>query len=137
MTLDQVLDEALSRAAHWQAPLVLAAPCCHHDIQRQLRAATPPAPYGLVTRHSLLRERWGDVITDALRAQILRRAGYRTDLVEFVDSQHTPRNLLLRAHRTGSASTPEQEAEYEQLVTDWSLRPRLERLLPQKQNPPT
>ena len=65
-------------------------------------SAPAPAPYELVTRHGLLRERWGDVLTDALRAHLLRRAGYRTDVVEFVDSQHTPRNVLLRAHRTGA-----------------------------------
>lgn len=126
---DTATDDALARGVGWKSELILAAPCCHHDIQRQLRETTPPAPYGLVTRHGLLRERWGDLVTDALRAQLLRRVGYRTDLVEFVDSQHTPRNLLLRAHRTGSASTPEQEAEYRQLVDDWSLRPRLATLL--------
>ena len=126
---DTATDDALARGVRWQSELILAAPCCHHDIQRQLRAATSPAPYGLVTRHGLLRERWGDIVTDALRAQILRREGYRTDLVEFVDSQHTPRNLLLRAHRTGSASTPEQEAEYTKLVAAWSLRPHLASLM--------
>jgi len=126
---DTATDEALARGVRWQSELILAAPCCHHDIQRQLRAATPPAPYGLVTRHGLLRERWGDLVTDALRVQILRRAGYRTDLVEFVDSQHTPRNLLLRAHRTGAGPSPEQEAEYLQLCDDWGVRPRLARLL--------
>jgi SAM-dependent methyltransferase len=126
---DTATDDALARGVGWKSELILAAPCCHHDIQRQLRTATPPAPYGLITRHGLLRERWGDLATDALRAQLLRREGYRTDLVEFVDSQHTPRNLLLRAHRTGSASTPEQEAEYQELVDDWSLRPRLAVLL--------
>ncbi len=126
---DTATDDALARGVGWKSELILAAPCCHHDIQRQLRETTPPAPYGLLTRHGLLRERWGDLATDALRAQLLRREGYRTDLVEFVDSRHTPRNLLLRAHRTGSVSTPEQEAEYGQLVDDWSLRPRLATLL--------
>ena len=126
---DTATDDALARGVGWKSELILAAPCCHHDIQRQLRAAAPPAPYGLVTRHGLLRERWGDVVTDALRAQLLRREGYRTDLVEFVDSRHTPRNVLLRAQRTGSASTAEQQAEYRQLVEEWSLRPRLADLL--------
>lgn len=126
---DTATDDALARGVRWQSELILAAPCCHHDIQRQLRVATPPVPYDLVTRHGLLRERWGDLVTDALRAQILRSVGYRTDLVEFVDSQHTPRNLLLRAHRTGSAATPEQEAGYQQLVAEWSLRPHLAGLL--------
>ena len=101
---DTATDDALARGVGWRSELILAAPCCHHDIQRQLRSASAPVPYDLVTRHALLRERWGDVVTDALRAHLLRRAGYRTDVVEFVDSRHTPRNVLLRAHRTGSVA---------------------------------
>jgi SAM-dependent methyltransferase len=126
---DTATDDALARGVRWSSELILAAPCCHNDIQRQLRSASPPAPYGLVTRHALLRERWGDVVTDALRAHLLRRAGYRTDVVEFVDSRHTPRNVLLRAHRTGSVATSEQEAEYQALVTAWGLRPELAALI--------
>ena len=88
-----------------------------------------PEPYDLVTRHGLLRERWGDLLTDALRVHLLRRAGYRTDVVEFVDSLHTPRNVMLRAHRTGVPPTAEQDAEYRRLVSDWGIRPYLEVLL--------
>lgn len=126
---DTATDEALARAMQWRSELILAAPCCHHDIQRQLQAAPAPSPYGLLTRHGLLRERWGDLVTDTLRAHLLRRAGYRTDVVEFVDSQHTPRNVLLRAHLTGALPTDEQEDEYRRLVSDWALRPHLERLI--------
>jgi hypothetical protein len=126
---DTATDEALARAIGWQSDLVLAAPCCHHDLQRQLRRAQAPEPYDLVTRHGLLRERWGDLLTDALRVHLLRRSGYRTDVVEFVDSQHTPRNVLLRAHRTGVPPTVEQDAEYRRLVSEWRVRPYLELLL--------
>ncbi len=134
---DTATDDALARGIGWLSELILAAPCCHHDIQRQLGAASPPVPYGMVTRYGLLRERWGDLLTDAIRAHLLRRSGYRTDLVEFVESQHTPRNLLLRGHLTRSGASAEQEAEYERLCNDWGVQPALERLLPQKQNPPT
>ena len=126
---DTASDDALARGVRWHSDLVLVAPCCHHDIQRQLKAAPPPAPYGLVTRNGILRERWGDALTDALRAHLMRGAGYRTDLVEFVDSEHTPRNLMLRAHRTGAGPTPEQEREYDELVQAWGLRPQLATLL--------
>jgi SAM-dependent methyltransferase len=126
---DTATDEALARAIGWRSQLVLAAPCCHHDLQRQLRRAPAPEPYDLVTRHGLLRERWGDLLTDALRVHLLRRSGYRTDVVEFVDSLHTPRNVLLRAHRTGVPPTAEQDEEYRRLVSDWGVRPYLEELL--------
>jgi len=126
---DTATDEALARGIGWQSELILAAPCCHHHIQQQLRAASAPSPYDLITRHGLLRERFADVITDSLRIHLLRRCGYRADVVEFIDSKHTPRNALIRAHRTGVVATPEQEAEYTELVTAWGLNPRLEELL--------
>jgi hypothetical protein len=129
---DTATDEALARAVGWEAPLILAAPCCHHDVQRQLRAHEPPSPYGLVTRDGLLRERFGDVLTDSLRAHLLRQAGYRADVVEFVDTRHTPRNTLIRAHLTGAAPTSEQNADYQELVDSWHLRPKLATLLAQE-----
>ncbi|HTY71021.1 MAG TPA: SAM-dependent methyltransferase [Actinomycetes bacterium] len=127
---DTATDDALARAIGWRAPLVLAAPCCHHDVQRQLTAAggaaAAPEPYGAIARHAILRERFADVLTDALRAAILRLSGYRVDVVEFVASRHTPRNVLIRAVRTGAAPTPAQVAEYTALTGQWRLRPALE-----------
>lgn len=126
---DTATDEALARAVRWQARWVLAAPCCHHDLARQLRREPPPAPYDLLTAHGILRERFADVLTDSLRAALLRLRGYRVDVVEFVDSAHTPRNLLLRARHTGAPATDELRAEYAALVGPWRLTPRLAELL--------
>ncbi|HXH79189.1 SAM-dependent methyltransferase [Nocardioides sp.] len=127
---DTATDDALARAVGWGASLVLAAPCCHHDIASQLRAAPTPAPYALITRHGILRERFADTLTDALRAAILRLVGYRVDVVEFVGSEHTPRNTLLRATRTGSRGSEDAaQREYEHLVTTWAVTPRLADLL--------
>ena len=75
-------------------------------------------------------ERFADVLTDALRAALLRLHGYRVDVVEFVDSRHTPRNVLLRARRTGAPPTEEQRAEYARLVGAWGVTPALAKLLP-------
>lgn len=127
---DTATDDALARGIRWQAPVILAAPCCHHDVQAQLRRSAPPRPYTLVTRHGILRERFADVLTDALRAAILRRVGYRVDVIEFVATEHTPRNVLIRAIRTGAAPTRQLVEEYDALVQDWSLRPRLAALIP-------
>ena len=127
---DTATDEALARAVEWEAQLVLAAPCCHHDIAAQLRKAPTPAPYAMLTRHGILRERFADTLTDALRASLMRLAGYRVDVVQFVESQHTPRNTLLRAVRTGSpVKGGGVRKEYDDLVAAWSLRPRLAELL--------
>ncbi|RKR90005.1 methyltransferase family protein [Micromonospora pisi] len=126
---DTATDEALARAVRWNARWVLAAPCCHHDLARQLRSQPAPEPYDLLTREGILRERFADVLTDALRAGLLRLHGYRVEVVEFVDSQHTPRNLLLRARRTGAEPTAQQRAEYAGLVSQWQVNPRLRTLL--------
>jgi SAM-dependent methyltransferase len=126
---DTATDEALARAVRWQTPVVLAAPCCHHDLQAQLRSAETPAAYRLVLQHGILRERLADVLTDAFRAALLRRHGYRVDVVEFVESEHTPRNVLLRAVRTGAPPTPESVREYDDLVAQWGVRPALARML--------
>ncbi len=125
---DTATDDALARAVTWRAPVVLAAPCCHHDVASQLRRHPAPAPYSLLTRDGILRERLADTLTDALRAALLRDLGYRVDVMEFVDSAHTPRNTLLRAVRTGHHS-PAARAEYDELTSGWGVRPRLAELL--------
>jgi len=127
---DTATDEALARAVGWDASLVLAAPCCHHDVAAQLRRAPTPAPYAMLTRHGILRERLADTLTDALRATLMRLQGYRVDVVQFVESKHTPRNTLLRATRTGApVKGGSLRREYDDLVGSWGIRPRLAELL--------
>jgi SAM-dependent methyltransferase len=130
---DTATDDALARAVRWGAPVVLAAPCCHHDVQRQLEEARaagfePPEPHAALVRHPILRERFADVLTDTLRSQLLRIEGYAVDVVEFVDSRHTPRNALLRAHlRQAPPATPDPAlvAEHAELAAAWHVRPAL------------
>jgi SAM-dependent methyltransferase len=126
---DTATDDALARAVTWDVPLVLAAPCCHHDVAAQLRRTPTPAPYTLLTRSGILRERFADTLTDALRAAVLRLLGYRVDVIDFVDSKHTPRNTLLRAVRTGAPRSAEQAAELADLTRTWGVDPRLAELL--------
>ena len=126
---DTATDDALARAVSWQAPVVLAAPCCHHDVSAQLRRSPPPAPYSMLTRSGILRERFADTLTDAMRAAVLRTVGYRVDVVDFVESRHTPRNTLLRAVRTGREGNDEVRRELDDLTDVWGVRPRLRELL--------
>jgi SAM-dependent methyltransferase len=125
---DTATDQALARAIGWNATWVLAAPCCHHDIAAQLKGNAAPSGFAEVARQAILRERFADVLTDSLRASLLRLNGYKVDVVEFVDSAHTPRNLLLRARRTGRVDA-DQRAEYEALTTQWGVTPALETML--------
>jgi hypothetical protein len=76
-----------------------------------------------------LKERLGDILTDSLRAQILKLHGYRTDIIEFIGDEHTPRNLLIRAVFTKSTSEADEKAKYQELLNIWSVKPRLAELL--------
>jgi hypothetical protein len=129
---DTATDDALAAALAADTPLVLAAPCCHHDVAAQLKQARPAddarPEHALLLRDGILRERFADTLTDALRAATLRLAGYRVDVVEFVESRHTPRNTLLRAVRTGGAA-PGTREELASLTSAWHVTPRLQTLL--------
>ncbi len=119
---DTATDDALARAVRWGARWILAAPCCHKDVSLQLRQH----PAGLLTQHGILRERFADVLTDAVRGALLREEGYEVEVVEFIDSAHTPRNALIRAHRTGEHRT---DPELGRLLQEWRVRPALAKLL--------
>jgi len=126
---DTATDDALALAVRWQARGLLAAPCCHHDLQRQLTQSSGAVPFAALTRHPILRERFADVLTDSVRADLLRLLGYRVDVVEFIDSKHTPRNALIRALRTESPPTARRISEYTELVAGWQVQPALAELL--------
>lgn len=98
---DTATDAALAHAVHRKAEVILAAPCCQHELFTRLSADALP----LLTRHGILKERFAAQATDALRATALEAAGYRTQVLEFIETEHTPKNLLIRAVRRG------QEAE--------------------------
>lgn len=127
---DTATDDALARSVAWRSPVILAAPCCHHDVQRQLRAHWPgapgPAPYDAMTRHPILLERYADVLTDALRAGLLRSRGWSTTVSEFIDSRHTPRNAMIRAVRNPSGADPRAAAEVAELSDLWRVTPALQ-----------
>ena len=121
---DTATDEALAQAVQWDASVILAVPCCQKEAYGQIRSDLL-AP---LLRHGLAKERFAALATDTLRAQLLELAGYRTQLVEFVELEHTPKNVLIRAVR-GRAAGPEARRAYEELRDSLGLEPSLERLL--------
>jgi SAM-dependent methyltransferase len=126
---DTATDEALAQAVRWNSPLILSAPCCHHHLQTQLAAANTPLEFAPILRHGILFERWGDILTDSFRALILRLMGYRAEVIEFIDRQHTAKNLLLRARQVHLPGLPEYRLEYQALKNQWKVTPYLETLL--------
>jgi SAM-dependent methyltransferase len=121
---DTATDDALARAVEWRSRYVLAAPCCQHDLQAQLDGAAAPPDYGPLLRHGIVRERLGDLLTDSLRAELLRAHGYRTDVIEFVATEHTAKNLMIRAVRTDRPD-PDAANAAERLATLWGVTPAL------------
>jgi hypothetical protein len=89
-------DDAIRRGIELGAKLIVVAPCCHKEVRPQLRK---PEPLGPVLTHGLMEERMAEWVTDGLRALFLEWAGYRTKVMEFIGSEHTPKNLMIAAVR--------------------------------------
>ncbi|HSC93005.1 MAG TPA: SAM-dependent methyltransferase [Gaiellaceae bacterium] len=122
---DTATDEALARAVDWEAAVILAVPCCQHELLPQLDNPSL-AP---LLRHGVLRERFAAEVTDAARAQLLGLAGYDVQLVEFVELEHTPKNVLIRATRRPGRDTARLAREYAELKRSLGFDHALERLL--------
>lgn len=121
---DTATDDAIAWTINNSVPVALYAPCCHHNVQAQMKDS--PEPWSLVTRHGIMKERLGDLITDTIRMQILKLRGYRTDAVEFIGGEHTPRNLMIRAVYTGAEAGDIERRRYNELIGEWGIKPALE-----------
>ena len=135
---DTATDEALAKGVEWKARYILSAPCCQHELQKVIGAARPEsAPYqgtfdGLM-RQSILRERLCDILTDSFRAMILRILGFKVQVIEFVSSEATARNIMLKCEYGVKPGQPGPIGEYLNLRDYWKVTPwletRLEKLL--------
>ena len=119
---DTATDFALAKAVEWGAQVILSVPCCQHEVNRQIRndILQPVLHYGI------LKERIAALITDGLRAELLESKGYETQLLEFIDMEHTPKNILIRAVRTGKFKERESLAGTMKAL---HVTPTLDRLL--------
>ncbi len=124
---DTATDDALYWAVKNDAKVIMAAPCCMHELQTQIKDS--PEPWGLLTKYGLVKERLVDLLTDSLRAQILKLLGFRVDIVEFVGGEHTARNILIRAVKTAAAPSDLDKQRFQQMLNDWQIKPYLAQLL--------
>jgi SAM-dependent methyltransferase len=129
---DTATDAALERAVRWDAEVILAVPCCQKELLRQVRNDGLEPLLG----HGILKERFAALATDALRAQLLELVGYRTQVVEFVDLEHTAKNVLIRAVRRRRARDTAADARaYVDLRDSLGAEPWLERALADRLEP--
>ena len=125
---DTATDYALAKAVGWGAKVILSVPCCQHELNKQMKndLLSPVLHYGI------LKERMAALMTDGLRAQILEANGYRTQVLEFIDMAHTPKNLLIRAVYNGHCA--DNKAQIDELLAAFDVNPTLYRLLCKKDN---
>lgn len=127
---DTATDAALAQALHRRARYIFAAPCCHHHLQAQAGFLAAEGALRPILDDAILRERLGDLVTDELRALILRIAGYHVDVIEFTAPEHTAKNLLLRAKPARHTDVATLGADYRRLKAEFSAEPYLESLAP-------
>ena len=119
---DTATDMALARAVKWNAKVILSVPCCQHELNAQVNAPE----LGLMLQHGLIKERFSALATDSIRAELLNLVGYETQLMEFIDMEHTPKNILIRAYQTGKKPAPGQWERYQNFTKLLAVKPFLE-----------
>ena len=120
---DTATDYALYKAVEKKASVILSVPCCQHELNRQYRSEELSfAPLG---DYGILRDRFCALATDGIRAKLLEAAGYDTQILEFIDMEHTPKNLLIRAVRRRSGGREECRAQAQALADTFGFRPTL------------
>lgn len=125
---DIATDYVLFNAMRWKAGLIFSVPCCHHELNGQMQSET----FALLTRYGIVKERISGLTTDALRANLLAYCGYKTQLLEFIDMEDTPKNIMLRARRTGKKGSPQLLREVEAVIEEFHLNPTLYRLVQER-----
>jgi len=115
-------DEALAKAVNWGAKVILAVPCCQHELLKKIKneAMIPMMKYGII------KEKLSSLITDSLRANVLEIMGYRTQVLEFIDMEHTPKNIMIRAFFEDTTKIDKVVKQYKQFKNEWQISPYIE-----------
>jgi SAM-dependent methyltransferase len=122
---DVATDMALARAVRWGAKVILSVPCCQKELNRQLQAPN----LDVMLQHGLIKERFASLATDSIRAELLGLVGYEAQLLEFIDLEHTPKNIMIRAYLTNRVASDETKARYLAFKQMLQADPFLEREL--------
>ncbi len=128
---DTATDYALYNAVTWNAKKIFSVPCCQHEINKTITSQH----LNVLTRYGIIKERFSALLTDALRADILECCGYETQVLEFIDLEHTPKNIMLRAvkrpggEKSAAARRQKMLPEIEAALNEFQVEPTLYKLL--------
>lgn len=122
---DLATDYALEKAVQWNAKVIFAVPCCQHEVNRQIKSELLDS----VFQYGIIKERMSALITDAVRANMLEKNGYDTQILEFIDMEHTPKNLLIRAIKTNKMRRTSKKTDMERLFEELHVEPTITKLL--------
>lgn len=115
-------DDALATAVNWGAKVILAVPCCQHELLKKIKnkKMVPLLKYGII------KEKLSSLLTDSLRANVLEIMGYRTQVLEFIDMEHTPKNIMIRAFFEDISNVDKVVEEYKEFKKEWQISPYIE-----------
>lgn len=124
---DTATDYALYNAIKWNAKMIFSVPCCQHEFNHQMEANT----LSILTKYGIIQERMAALMTDAVRGNLLEAAGYKTQLLEFIDIAHSPKNILIRASKSKVSKEKKEKAlkEVDSLISEFNFNPTLLNLL--------
>ena len=124
---DTATDYAIYNAIKWDSKIIISVPCCQHELNSQIKSEQ----FEILTRYGLLKERTAAIMTDAIRANLLEYSGYKTQILEFIDFTHTPKNLLIRAVKSNISREHRDRMlkEADNIIEEFNLSPTLYRLI--------
>jgi len=121
-------DDALAKAVSWGAKVILAVPCCQHELLKKIQNA----PLMPMMKYGIIKEKLATLITDSLRANVLEIMGYRTQVLEFIDMEHTPKNIMIRAFFEDTEDIKKVVKEYKEFKLQWKISPYIEEVFGKK-----